>query len=53
MPAVKGLGGDVQIVGLDPQSGAVMLKYKGPEKLTYGIELTLKDHPRINSVTFV
>jgi len=52
MPAVKGLGGDVQIVGLDPQSGAVILKYKGPEKLTYGIELTLKDHPRINSVAF-
>jgi hypothetical protein len=26
---------------------------QGPEKLTYGIELTLKDHPRINTVSFV
>lgn len=53
MPAVNGLGGEMEIVGLEPSSGAVTIRYKGPEKLTFGIELTLKDHPQINSVTFV
>ena len=52
MPAVKGLGGDMEVVGLDPVNGAVTIRYSGPEKLTYGIELTLKDHPLINTVTF-
>jgi Fe-S cluster biogenesis protein NfuA len=52
MPAVKGLGGDMAVVGLDPVNGAVTIRYSGPEKLTYGIELTLKDHPLINTVTF-
>ena len=43
----------MKVVGLDPSSGAVTIEYRGPEKLTYGIELTLKDHPMVNSVTFV
>jgi len=53
LPAVKGLGGDMKVVGIDPAAGAVTIQYKGPEKLTYGIELTLKDHPRINVFSFV
>ena len=53
MGAVTGLGGEMQIVGVDPPNGAVTIRYKGPEKLTFGIELTLKDDSRVKSVTFV
>ena len=53
MGAVTGLGGEMQIVGVDPLNGAVTIRYKGPEKLTFGIELTLKDDSRVKSVTFV
>ena len=53
MGAVTGLGGEMKIVGLDPASGSVTIKYSGPEKLTFGIELTLKDDARVKTVTFV
>ena len=52
LPAVRGLGGDLQVVSIQPSAGAVTIAYKGPEKLTYGIELTLKDHPKINTISF-
>ena len=52
LPAVRGLGGDLQVVSIQPSAGAVTIAYKGPEKLTYGIELTLKGHPKINTVSF-
>ena len=53
MGAVTGLGGEMRIVALDAASGAVTIEYKGPPKLTLGIELTLKDDERVKSVTFV
>lgn len=53
MGAVTGLGGEMRVVGLDAATGAVTIKYTGPEKLTLGIEQTLKDDERIKSVTFV
>jgi hypothetical protein len=31
----------MEIVGLDPASGAVTIRYQGPEKLTFGIEVTM------------
>jgi hypothetical protein len=37
----------------DAATGAVTIKYDGPEKLTFGIQLTLQDDERVKSVTFV
>mmetsp|Transcript_62569 Transcript_62569/g.149689 ORF Transcript_62569/g.149689 Transcript_62569/m.149689 type:complete len:236 (-) Transcript_62569:82-789(-) len=51
--AVKGLGGIMQILSADEATGTVTIEYAGPEKLTYGIELTLLDHPLVNKVEFV
>ena len=53
LPAAKGLGGNMEVLVVEAASGAVTIRYSGPEKLTYGIELTLKDHQLINTVTFV
>ena len=52
LPAVTGLGGDLQVVGVEGLSGAVTIRYSGPEKLIYGVELTLKDNPLIKTVKF-
>jgi len=52
-PAVENLGGTMEILSVDSPSGSVTIKYSGPEKLTYGIELTLQDDPRVKSVEFV
>ena len=51
-PAVQGLGGSVKVVSVEPKSGLVELAYTGPEKLVYGIELTLMDNPLVKKVTF-
>ena len=40
-----------QILSADEASGTVTIAYSGPEKLTYGIELTLLDHPLVKKVT--
>jgi hypothetical protein len=52
MPALKGLGGSVKVNSVDSATGAVFLSYSGPEKLVYGIELTLMDSELINEVKF-
>jgi len=52
LPAVTGLGGDLQIVGVEELSGTVTIRYSGPEKLIFGVELTLKDNPLIKTVKF-
>ena len=44
-------GGQVREV--DAVAGAVTIEYKGPAKLTFGLELTLKENPLIRAVTFV
>mmetsp|Transcript_47584 Transcript_47584/g.115872 ORF Transcript_47584/g.115872 Transcript_47584/m.115872 type:complete len:457 (-) Transcript_47584:772-2142(-) len=51
-PAVEGLGGSVKVLDLDTVTGEVVLAYSGPDKLTYGIELTLMDNPLIKTVKF-
>ena len=43
LPALKALGGTVEVVSVDGERGAVLLKFKGPEKLRQGIELVLRD----------
>lgn len=52
-PAIEGLGGVVKVSEVDPVMGTVVLEYKGPEKLVFGIELTLMDSSLVKKVTFV
>jgi hypothetical protein len=42
-----------QVESVDSATGTVTLSYSGPQKLTFGIELTLKDNPLIKNVVFV
>ena len=48
--AIKGMGGSVEISSVDAASGHVQLRYKGPARLTKGIELVLKDLKDVKSV---
>lgn len=50
-PAILGLGGTVDVVSAD--GGSVVLRYAGPDKLAYGIELILREKvPMVQSVVF-
>ncbi len=42
-----------QVREVDLATGQVTIEYKGPQKLTFGLELTLKENPLIRQVTFV
>lgn len=48
--AVKGMGGIIAVESVDPDSGIVTLKYKGPTKLRQGVELVVKDVKYVQSV---
>ena len=50
LPAVKGMGGYVEINSVDANSGIITITYKGPSKLKKGIELVLKDIKFVTSV---
>jgi Fe-S cluster biogenesis protein NfuA len=50
LPAIKGLGGSVEVSDVEPTSGTVKLRYKGPARLKLGIELVLKDVSAVKSV---
>jgi len=54
MPAITGLGGSVRIVSAETVDGRgkVVVEYTGPEKIKYGMELALRDHPLIDIVEF-
>jgi len=49
-PAVEGLGGSVKVTSVEDATGTVTLKYSGPDKLVYGIELTLMDNELVRKV---
>jgi len=50
LPAVKGMGGSVEINSVDSSSGTITVTYRGPSKLKKGIELVLKDIKFVTSV---
>ena len=50
LPAIKGLGGSIEISDVESASGTVKLRYKGPARLKLGIELVLKDVSAIKAV---
>lgn len=52
-PAIQGMGGSVEVVEVDVDAGAVTLRYDGPPRIAYGIELSLKDIPEVETVTFL
>jgi hypothetical protein len=51
MPAILGLGGSVEVVSA--AGSTVQLKYSGPDKIKFGVELALRDSPLIEKVEFV
>ena len=51
MPAILGLGGSVEVVSA--ADSTVQLKYSGPDKIKFGVELALRDSPLIEKVEFV
>ena len=51
MPAIIGLGGKIEVISAEGDE--VMLKYEGPPKIKFGIELALKDNPLIENVVFL
>ena len=50
LPAVKSLGGLVEISSVDSYSSTVNLKYTGPSKLIKGIEIIIKEIPKVKNV---
>ena len=53
LPAVKAMGGAVEVVAVDGTVGVVRVKYQGPSKLKQGVELVLKDLKLVTAVDFV
>jgi Fe-S cluster biogenesis protein NfuA len=50
MPAILGLGGNIEVISA--AAGTVTLRYEGPEKIKFGVELALRDNPLIQKVEF-
>lgn len=53
LPAVKAMGGRVEIWNVDASSGEVVMKYSGPAKLRQGIELVVKDLKLVKTVNII
>jgi Fe-S cluster biogenesis protein NfuA len=53
IPAINGLGGAVEVVGVDNTEGKVSIRFSGPDRLKIGIEGVLLDHPPIKTVEFL
>jgi Fe-S cluster biogenesis protein NfuA len=51
-PAISAMGGNYELVRIDPSLGLVELKFKGPNKLQQGLELALLDIPLCKYVKF-
>jgi Fe-S cluster biogenesis protein NfuA len=52
LPAVKALGGSVEIVNVEQSTGEVRILFQGPERLKKGLDLVLKDNSLVKSVVF-
>ena len=51
-PAITAMGGTVEVVSVDP-IGVVELKFRGSTKIQQGVELAIRDVPRVKHVKFV
>lgn len=52
-PAIIAMGGSVEIVSVDGESGIVELKFKGAQKVRAGLELAIRDIDFVQEVQFV
>eukprot|EP01041_Mallomonas_annulata_P004423 gene4423-8807_t len=50
LPAVKAMGGAVEVIAVDDNTGLVKLAYKGPAKLKQGVELVVKDNKLVKMI---
>ncbi|CAM9166117.1 unnamed protein product [Heterosigma akashiwo] len=50
-PAIRAMGGSLAVASA--RDGRVELDYQGPDKIRFGVELTLKDNELINEVVFL
>jgi Fe-S cluster biogenesis protein NfuA len=51
LPAIKAMGGIVEVASVNNADGSISLRYKGPERLKVGIKLVLKDVPLVKSIS--
>ena len=51
IPAIKAMGGLVEVWKVDAATGSVALKYSGPARLKVGIQLVMKDLSLVKEVT--
>lgn len=51
-PAIIAMGGVVRIIGVDTESGEVVLEFRGANKVRGGLELAILDVEFVNTVTF-
>jgi hypothetical protein len=50
LPAVKSLGGTVEITSVESGTGVVNVRYKGPPKLIQGLKVILKENELVKDV---
>ncbi len=53
LPAVKAMGGAVEVDSVDQDKGSVVIRYSGPTKLKQGVELVLLDMDTVDKVEFL
>lgn len=51
-PAINAMGGTVEVVDVT-ELGVVELKFRGSNKIKYGLELAIRDLPKVKHVEFV
>ena len=51
LPAIKAMGGTVEVGNVNSATGVVVLLYKGPPRLKVGIKLVMKDLALVTSVS--
>jgi Fe-S cluster biogenesis protein NfuA len=52
LPAIKSLGGNLEIRDTDQEKGIVYIRFSGPPRLKKGVESVIKDNPLVKSVVF-
>jgi Fe-S cluster biogenesis protein NfuA len=52
-PAIMAMGGVCELLGVEPSTGVVKIKFRGFNKVQQGLELAIRDLPFVNSVQFV
>ena len=51
-PAVQAMGGNITVKDVFVETSTVHVQFSGPFKLKKGVEMVLKDSPRVKNVVF-